>query len=441
MEGVWKLETVGFKNGKVLQGLIQSQTQRQIDFAEIVQRPGKPTFAIVRGIDPVEVARVEQLPDPERQELIERFRQLRNRAVIEAGRMEEVTLRAVSRAGAPSFRYDGDWFTLISTADEESTRRCIVRIEQIFRAFRTLLPPRVPMPRRLAIQLYASRDEMRQELKSLDLDLSVPAFYAPGPGRILAASELSEYARQLARVRREADEFEKKYVDLEKAFLQGLARLSGDLNDAGFAKDEIAAELNLRKAAWKKEKEESLARMQEQRRRNESRFAGVTGAMFRRLYHEALHAYLDMFVYPSDSHHVPQWLHEGLAQVFEAGQLEGDALRLDAPDASKLAQLQTELKRGKQLRLAALLVTEGNDFAGRHEPDASRRHYLYSWGIAHQLVFHDNLLSMPSLDAYVAADATELSPLDRFSQLVGRPLSEWESHWRASMLALPPPAR
>ena len=439
-DGVWKLETIVLKDGKQSRGLLQSRTDRQIDFAQIVQRPGRPTFAIVRGIDPSQVARVELLPQKDHDALVEHFRQLRYRAVIEAGRMEEVRLATAMRDTQPVHTYEGDWFTLVSSADDESTRRCVVRIEQIFRAFRVLLPPRVETPRRLTIDLYASTDELRRELETLELNVEAPALYSRRQGRILAASELSDFERRLAHVRRQAQEFERKYEELEQAFEQGLAKVGSDLQQAGFSKDEITAELNVRKAAWKKDKEEAILRAREQMRRNEARFAEVTAAMFRRLDHEALHAYLDAFVYPSNRYHVPQWLHEGLAQVFESGQLEGDSLRLDAPDPAKLTRLQAELRSADRLPLTELLVAEGSSFAGRHDPSTSRQHYLYAWGITHQLVFRENILSGGALEKYLTASG-ERPPAERFERLVGRPLPEWEAQWRDAMLALAAPAR
>ena len=41
-------------------------------------------------------------------------------------------------------------------------------------------------------------------------------------------------------------------------------------------------------------------------------------------------------VYNPATHDVPRWLNEGLAQVFEGGQLESGSLRIDAPDRVKL---------------------------------------------------------------------------------------------------------
>ena len=38
--------------------------------------------------------------------------------------------------------YRGKWFSLDSTVDEPTTRRIIVRVEQVFTAYRQVLPPR-----------------------------------------------------------------------------------------------------------------------------------------------------------------------------------------------------------------------------------------------------------------------------------------------------------
>ena len=144
--GRWKLETVVLKSGKEHRGLVQARREREIDFAEIVQRPGKPTFAIIRGIDAGQVAKTELLPPAEHAELVRKFHEYRHKAPIEAGRMEEVKLAPLELDGHAYQSYRGSWFTLLSTADEESTRRCVVRMEQIFRAYRTLLPPRQTHP-------------------------------------------------------------------------------------------------------------------------------------------------------------------------------------------------------------------------------------------------------------------------------------------------------
>jgi len=440
--GRWKLETVVLKSGKEHHGLVQARREKEIDFAEIVQRPGKPMFALVRGIDAAQVAKTELLPAAEHAELIEKFRQYRHKALIEAGRMEEVKLAPLEVDGHSYQSYRGSWFTLLSTADEESTRRCVVRMEQIFRAYRTLLPPRQRATDKdrpeLTIYLYSSLDEYRQRLRALDLNLDAPAIYSARQHQILAGGEIAHYATRLAEVRKEMADLEKQYDQLEKAFAVSLARLSDDLRAKGFGKDEITQELQLRKTDWKNERAALMARVHEQDRRNLARFSEVTREMFARLYHEAFHAWLDTYVYPQESHHVPAWLHEGLAQVFEGGQLEGDSLRIDAPDRERLKLLLADLNSENPLPLSRLVVAEERTFAGDHGGRASERHYLYAWGLSYYLVTEKNLLGSPALDEFVAPQSAVLSPTARLEKLVHQPLGTFESQWREKLQKLAP---
>lgn len=443
--GRWKLETLVLKSGKEYRGLVQARREKEIDFAEIVQRPGKPTFAIVRGIEAAQVAKVELLPAAEHAELERKFHEYRHKALIEAGRMEEVKLAPLEADGHNYQSYRGSWFTLLSTADEESTRRCVVRMEQIFRAYRTLLPPQVIEKAKdrpeFTIYLYSSLDEYRQRLRGLDLNLNAPAIYSARHHQILAGGELAHYATRLAEVRKEAADLEKQYDKLDKEFATSLARLSDELRKKGFSKDEITNELQLRKTDWKNEKSAVMARVHEQDRRNLARFSEVTREMFARLYHEAFHAYLDSYVYPQGSHHVPAWLHEGLAQVFEGGQLEGDSLRIDAPDRERLKLLLADLNSSDPLPLARLLVAEERTFAGDHGGKNSERHYLYAWGLAYYLVTEKNLLGSRDLDDFVSPQSAALSPTARLEKLVHQPLGQFESQWREKLQKLAAPGK
>jgi hypothetical protein len=439
--GRWKLETVVLKSGKEHHGLMQARREKEIDFAEIVQRPGKPTFAIIRGIDAAQVAKTELLPPAEHAELVKKFHDYRHKALIEAGQMDAVKLAPLELDGHSYQSYQGSWFTLLSTADEESTRRCVVRMEQIFRAYRTLLPPRMDKQREqqeLTIYLYSSLDEYRQRLRALDLNLDAPAIYSARQHQILAGGELAHYATRLAEVRKEMADLEKQYDKLDKDFAVSLARLSDELRTKGFSKDEITQELQLRKTDWKNERTAVMARMHEQDRRNLARFSEITREMFARLYHEAFHAYLDSYVYPQGSHHVPTWLHEGLAQVFEGGQLEGDSLRIDAPDRDRLKRLLADLNSGDPLPLARLLVAEEPTFAGDHGGRASERHYLYAWGLSYYLVTEKNLLGSSALDEFVSPQSAALSPTARLEKLVHQPLGTFESQWREKLQKLAP---
>lgn len=436
----WKLESITLKDGRVLEGLIQAERKAELDFAEIVRQPGKPMYAVIRPVARRNVKQIRRLAPAERRELAAHLAAFRNRVEIEAGKMDDVTLSDEVRDGVSYLRYDGHWFTLLSTADDETTRRSVVRVEQIFRAYRHVLPPRVEVPANVEIVLFGSLAEYRDDLSRRQLEIENPAYYSANLNLIVAGSDLKRYAEQLARVRAQNEATRKHYESLQVDFRARLVRLADELKREGFTRDEIAEEFRLRRRAWDEECKAQFAVINEAQRRNDALFADVTRQMFARLNHEAFHAYVENFVYPSRTSPVPRWLNEGLAQVFENGQLDGDLLRIDAPHRDTLVKLQADLA-GQPLPLADLLTAEEKAFLVTHADGSSRRHYLYSWGLAFYLAFHRGSLGTADFERYIRPDDESLSPIVRFERLVGEPLAEFEKRWRAEMRALRPPAR
>jgi hypothetical protein len=431
--GRWQLETVTLRDESKLEGLVQGESKTEIDFAQIVQPPGKPMYAVIRGIPRSDVLKIHKLEEKQHEQLVGRFARFRNRAVIEAGRMDEVLLEESPRGGG-SLEYRGPWFTLTSAAAEEPTRRSIVRIEQMFRAYRTLLPPRVERPQRLEIELFGSLDQYRGRLRGLDLSLESAAFYSPRERTILAGSDLDLFAERLQQVRREHEAARRELEQLEAEHTKTLAALSAELKAAGFSAEEAAAEIRQRKAAWTAEIEALSTANLQRARANEQKFGDVTRQMFLRLDHEAFHAYLDTYVFPHEKGHVPRWLNEGLAQIFETGQFDGESLRIDAPDRGKLAALRADLAGAEPLSLGRLLLAEEREFLGPHGTGLPQRHYLYSWGLAWYLAFDQNLLGSSRLEEYVAVMSKNPDPLAAFEKFTGQPLGQFERAWRKAML-------
>jgi hypothetical protein len=433
--GAWKLEELRLKDGKVFKGLVQDEREYDLDFAEIVQPAGRPMFAVLRLIEKKDVQSVTKLATEEHKELLERFEQFRNRLVIEAGRMEGLLLKSEDVGGKRHHLYDGPWFRIDSTTDEETSRRCVVRIEQIFRAYRMLLPPKGRPPAPLMVRLFGSLDEYRAELRRLKLSISNPAFYSTRERTILAGSDLNTYAEQLAEIRSDHETQRKTWQQLDVDFGKLLPGLAADLKTAGLTADQVIDEIRLRKARWKEQLEAKYAELAEQDRRNEGKFAEVTAQMFAQLYHEAFHAWIDNFVYARSRGAVPRWLNEGLAQVFESGKLDGPLLRLDAPAPARLAALQNDLRRQPWL-LAEFLTAENPPFLEGHTRDAQQsaeRTYAYAWGLAWYLAFHEQKLAS-GLDQYVSKEASQLDPLARFEKFTGKKLPQFEKEWRRAML-------
>jgi hypothetical protein len=438
----WPLEKIRLKDGRDLQGLVQSKREGEIEFIEIVRPPGKPMFGILHPFQTGEVESLTMLPPPEHDTLSRRFEQFRHRAVIEAGRMESLELEPIQRAAQTWLVYRGPWFTLESTADDATTRRCVVRIEQTFRAFRLLWPPRVYESRNLRVVLLGSMDEYRTYLATFGLEIENPAYFSLTQNQIVAGSDLSQYASELARVRAQNEATRQGYLDLDKQLPARLAELTKEMRSRGYSRTEIRDEITARRGAWQAELKTMERKLAEINRRNDARFADVTAEMFRRLSHEAFHAYLENYLFPHDQYDVPRWLNEGLAQIFEYAQLEAGALRVDAPPAELLARLKTHLQAEDSLSLAQLLQDDDRQFAWQHQRQELDRRYVFAWGLAYYLTFEHDLLRGSRLRDYVtqAKDGdAPVTPVARFEEFIGEQLPQFELRWRAAMLQLKPP--
>jgi hypothetical protein len=432
--------------GRTLRGLVVAEDGQGVDFMEISRPPGRPMFLVMHWRYPRDkILDLKRLPGAEQQKLAARIEEFKNR-----DRAEEIGLTKIplerSASDAP-WHYissawllpdKAPWLVLDSTADEEMTRRSIVRIEQVFAAYREILPPRVAAQRPLTIQLFGTLQEYQAFLLGRDLHIANPAVFIPGENRLAAGSELSALARFLAEKREQLAQIRREY-DLQTAQMKNaLAVLRQQLIAAGFPPADQKQLLQLAQTRWANTLQQLAQQIKIGDRKDLEQFDKVTQRMFARLFHEAFHAYLENYVYPQSSHDVPRWLNEGLAQIFESGQLESGTLRLDAPDAERLRTLQADLKAAPMLSLSDLLTADGSQFLVSHPggEKASQRYYLYSWGLAYYLAFRQPLMETPALDRYVDRSAATADPVARFQRLVGGPLPQFEHRWRADMLSM-----
>lgn len=432
----WPLDRIWVRGGQEHRGLLLDQSERQVEFADIVRPRGKPMYAIVRALDAREVTGRLLTEGAERKQLIERFNQFRNCALIEAGRMESIALFSLERDGVEYTVYEGPWFTLLSTAEETITRRSIVRIEQSFRAYRQVLPAQGAKHSTLQIYLFGSSAEYRDAARRWGVEAEHPAFFAAERNTIAAGSDLDRFSDEVAKAHQENERTRQQLRNLRASHERTLLEVSSDMKKAGFTGDEIEAEIRARRSAWKVQQEKLEQEIESAHKANAAKFDALAAGMFRRLNHEAFHAYLENFAYDSDTHRVPRWLNEGLAQVFEHAQLDADTLRIDAPAADLLARLQADLKRPDPLPLDDLLTREQSFTAMHSRQAAAERRYLYAWGLAHYLTFDRAGLNTPKFAEYIAASGPTDKPIARFERWVGRPLPEFETQWRSAMLGI-----
>lgn len=430
------LEAVITVDDRRHEGLIESESDSWVNLIEIRRRRGKPMYLVIQPIERDRVAKVVRLAPAERDALRRQVEQFVGRARIEAGRMEAVRLDESRRAGVRYFHYRGPWFALDASTDDDTARRIIVRVEQVFTAFRQILPPRQKPAAPLHLIVFGSMEEYQQYLAQLRLKISSPACFVENANLLLAGTELSLYSAELGRVAIAHEKLRKELETLEKQLPERLAHYGEHLRQSGLAPAEISKLLNLEKQRAAREITDRQRQVQASERKNARDFEKVTGRTFTRLYHEAFHAYLENYVFPRAKYQVPRWLNEGLAVMVEGGQLESGTLRIDAPEPSVLRRLKADLG-ARGLALADLLTAGPEAFLSPGDLDtaASQRYYAAAWGLVYYLSFEKNLLSGAALEEYVrpAAGAT---PTARFEKLVGAPLAPFEKAWRSYILAL-----
>lgn len=440
----WDLQRVELANGRVYCGWIEAEDDGGLDFLQILRPQGKPTYAVGLRIARPQIALVERLTDEQRKVLAQRVYQFRNRESLEAAALSDLSLTAAKINGRLGWQYRGPWFWLESTAAEETTRRSILKMEQIFAAYQLMLPAKTQPDRPPQVLLWGSMTEYRDYLKLHRLNIDHPAFFSPADNLIVAGSELGRYASELAKIRKKHDELLKRYKNLDDDLKRQLRENSKQYRQQGAGNAELQRLNLLSKQRFDREAETVGREITKVDRENATLFDDVTRQMFNTLDHEAFHAYLDNYVYPHDRFDVPRWLNEGLAQVFADGLLEVGQLRIDAPRAETLTQLQADLRGKTPLALTELLSADPRLFLVSHRVDNavnanqgsedSRRHYLYSWGVAYYLMTQQHVLGTKALDDYVSSESKKMDAVERFEQLVDMPLATFETQWREYML-------
>jgi hypothetical protein len=446
----WPMDEVELVDGRVFRGLIESEDDRRIVLVEVQRPRGKPLGLLVRPLDAELVAKTVRLDDARRTELVRRIEHLKRRASIEAGRMSALSIALTEQAGPlyqKTLRYSGPWFALESTADEETTRRLIVRLEQVFLSYQRTFPPRRKPAAPLSVRLFGTMSEYRQFVTAAGLRLDNPAFFWSQRNTIVAGSDLARFSAQLAKATAANERVWRQLLADYLAFDGRAKEYARKLESHGYSETERRDELVAVRARWRRDLDERRRLVEAADGRNTQAFNQSAARMFARLYHEAFHAYLENYVYgASDQRHaLPRWLEEGLAQLYETAQLDVDTLRIDAPDRERLAALAADLKSPTPLSLAELLAAQEGVFLSAHLDGraTAARHYLYAWGLAYYLVFGPPGLDTAGIDVLARHDS---NPRERLEKVVRMPLAEFEAAWRREMLkpaplATPPVSR
>jgi hypothetical protein len=450
LTAAWRLDRLTLADGRSLAGLLLEEpddARGDIAFVEVVRRPGRPMQLVTRRLPARLVASTDRLSDADRRALSARIEAFRTSARAER---EAAAALALSRRDddAP-WRYEGESFTLESSAGQPLTRQAIVRLEALLDAFERLVPapaepPSAPAagPRRLAVRLCGSQAEYARAQAEQGVKVANPAFYLPERGLLVAGSDVPAVIDQARLAADGLDATAQRQKELDAEVAAGLHALATQLEAQGIPGGERAEIVDRTRARWQREQAATLAAVDQARKDNDARVRQARDAFFIALAHEAWHASADLRLGQGGG--LPEWLDEGLAQVFEAGLLEAGELRLDAPDPRRLARLADLLAAEPRGLLGPVIDGGAEQFVVGHGNAAatSRRAYLLAWGLAHDLVLGSPALAVQELQkAARREEAGRSGPAAgaeraRFERLVGMPIDEFEAAWRGRMLAL-----
>ncbi len=409
----WHFDVVVLKNGVIWKGLLLEESAQSVRFQIVTRNPGRPTFTLTTGVSRNFVEKLERLPDEKRADLKAKIAELDPAGEIEAKKMEKLDLKRVDWKGEKDkgWRYNSEYFSILSDASEEIVRRAAIRIEQLYGATIRFFPPRHKGGTPVQIIIYSTQEGYQ---KAAPEGVKNPAFFSPLENRIVCGTDLAKRGEDLTQFRKQAREILEE-LDTKERVVRKFYKLPADI-------------------------ERHLAPIKAERTRirnvsfeNEVNFEKTTSGLFSILYHECFHAYLHSFVYPPGvkSQELPRWLNEGLAQIFETAIVEAGELRVGHADPDRLSRIKDQIREKKVLPLKDLLQSGPKQFAvlhglGRHDADQI---YLASWAMAMYLCFENDLLGSKEWEKYLTDLGKGADSIKSFENLVGKDLADYEKQW------------
>jgi hypothetical protein len=248
----------------------------------------------------------------------------------------------------------------------------------------------------------------------------------------VVGSDLARLATATCQISAQNAELRKDLRDLQGRLPARLQAVAAELRRSGASNGDIAREVTREREKFKRQFEKKLEELRLSDQQIDQLFKRGASQTLVRLYHEAFHAYLANNVYPRPKYDVPPWLNEGLAVIFEGGLLEGNTLRVDLPSPAALKKLKADMAGPEPLALEKLLSAGEGQFllVAGVRPAAVDRYYVNAWGLAYYLTFEKHLLGSPTLEKYLQAVNPRVAPAQRFQQLIGKPLEQFEREWR-----------
>jgi hypothetical protein len=424
----WKYDVVYRKKGEPFKGLVRVQNDQYVEITIVTRKPGRPTIWFNHAVPRQEVDRVELLDPKDRDVLQKRLEGLRKEYDLLVARLklldpgarpasdtsDVLALKRVPWPPEPTRKalgYQSTYFRLISSARDEFAQLAAIELEQVYHAYARVLPPRAVDAQPTTILLTASYAEYQALVRSQGENFLNPAFFDPAKNQVVCGSDLQRLCDQLEKVR-EFHAKRRKELAMEESELK--AAYKNKVPPALLA--EIESERN---------------RIMQAEERNTAGYHQERVRLFRRLYHEAFHAYLNTFVYPPEDGELPRWFNEGLAQIFEAAVFEVGELRIGHAEKEQVNAVRQAIKGDTLMPVADLLRSGPRQFQVAHtfEKQRADRFYIASWALAHYLTFGRHVLGTKAMDDYVRSLKRGTDPIEAFTTLVGQPLPQFEKEF------------
>lgn len=406
-------------DGGRLEGIVTHETPQQVRFQFLIRKPGVRTLVFETLYDRSEIASISKAKEPGRTLAREMIAGLESRK-----KLEETKVQALPMLTTPwitgkgmAHRYVGPYFELISDADEQLVRLVAVRLDAIFAAYVNTLGKRQQPTRPVRILLFHTMKEYRDWQQRSGMQILNPAVYDAKSGEILVGTDLEQQALQLKELTAKHHQQLEELTDLRKKV---------DKHYSGQAPAILARKM-----------QQDQLQLHNLIAENEATFARLQAGFFATLYHEAFHAYLDQWVFPATRYHVPRWLNEGLAQLFESAFIEINELRVGRIDEKRLADIQDTVTKGRFMTIREILQAPAQQFFVRHTQESfeADRQYNASWALAHFLTYELKLLTSQAMVEYVSSSQTG-EEVKRFEKLTGMSLEQCEQRWKTYLLRL-----
>ena len=158
-------------------------------------------------------------------------------------------------------------------------------------------------------------------------------------------------------------------------------------------------------------------------RKNAAKFNEVAGQMFRRLAHEAFHAYLENLRLSAANARRAALAERRAGANVRGRTARGRYAAIDTPNLVALASLAKRPAEPPAARAGRFAERRQRDVSGgacRRRPEASRSYY-YSWGLAYYLAFDQGVFGTPAVRRLSESGRGNVR-VERFETLVGMPL-------------------